>query len=306
MGSLPTQFINMLMLGSTYSLVAIGFSLFFGVMNVVVFCVGDVAIFAAYAVAGLVAFTSLQYIVVGGGSLWLSAMTVIIASLLTGLLMLIMYKVAIKPLARKGSHMPLLSTIAVGLALREGIAVFFPQGRNPVIFPALMPDMYFFNNPILSYRNLVILGATVLILIGLYFFVSRTKPGLSVQAVAQNHEGAIMLGINSEAVVLVTLLLGGFVLGIGGYLLGSYYGMIRYEMGVMYGLKGFSAAVVGGIGNINGAIVGGLLLATVEVLMSAFVPGGTAYASIASFIVVLLLLLTRPEGIMGKKTIENV
>lgn len=301
-----SQFINILMLGSTYSLVAIGFSLFFGVMDVVVFCVGDVAIFAAYAVTGLIGFTTLNQVLVGGDSLSLSAITIMIASLLTGLLMLVLYKVTIQPLARKGSHMPLLSTIAAGLTLREGIAIFYPQGRNPQVFPSLFPDTYFFNNSMLSYRNVIIFGTTILIIVALYLFVSRTKLGISVQAVAQNRDAATMIGINAKAVILVTLLIGGFVLGIGGSLLGSYYGMIRSEMGVMYGLMGFSAAVVGGIGNINGAIVGGLLLATVEVLMSAFVSGGTAFASIASFAVVILLLLTRPEGIMGQKTVENV
>ena len=292
MSIILSQILNGLMLGATYSLIAIGFSLYFGVMNVCVFCVGDVALFGAYMVIGLLLVN-----LFATGSTAATILSIAIAALLTGLLMLVMYRIVIKPLERKGSHMPLLATIAAGLVLREGIAIFFPQGRNPHVFPTIIPE---------DYRNLVILGVTALIIIVLYLFINRTKLGVSVQAVAQNKEAAVMIGINSKVVVYATLLIGGLVLAIAGTLLDSYYGMIRYDMGVNYGLIGFSAAVVGGLGNINGAIVGGMLLAMVEVFMSAFVPGGTAYASIASFAVVVLLIITKPEGIMGKKTVENV
>jgi len=287
-----SQIMNGLMLGATYSLVAIGFSLYFGVMNVCVFCVGDIAILSAFNVLGLLLLG------IFGTSSTIGVILVIsLAAMLTGLFMMILYRAVIKPLEWKGSHMPLLSTIAAGLTLREAIAIFFPRGRNPQVFPEIIP---------IAHRDFVILGVLAVTLIVLYIFINKTKLGISVQAVAQNKDAAIMIGVNTRVVIYTTLVIGGVVLGIGGALLGSYYGMIRFDMGINYGLIGFSAAVVGGLGNIYGAVIGGMLLAMVEVFMFAFVPGGTAYATIASFVVVVLLIITRPEGIMGKKKIENV
>lgn len=307
MSVLLAQIINALLLGCSYSLVAIGFSLFFGVMDIVVFCAGDVGLFGAYVVAGICALTGVYAALVAAGSSWLGVVIVVlIGACLTGLLMVGMYKATIAPFEGKNPLMPLLSTIAAGVALREAIGLFYPEGRNPQVFPELLPRGYLGGNPLLSWRNLVIVVVTLVIVAILYWFVNRTKLGLSIQAVAQNREAAIMIGVNSRVVLLVTFLIGGFVLGTGGFLLGSYYGMIRFDMGAMYGLKGFSAAVVGGLGNIYGAIVGGLLLGFVEVFVSAFIPGGTAYASITAFVIVVLFMLFRPEGVIGERTVENV
>lgn len=307
MSVLLSQTLNALLLGCSYSLVAIGFSLFFGVMDIVVFCTGDVGIFGAYVVTGLCALTGMYALLVDANLPHVGAVLVVfIAGCLTGLLMVGMYKVTIAPFEGKNPVMPLLSTIAAGVALREAVALFYPQGRNPQVFPELLPKGYLDGNPLLSWRNLVIVIVTVVIVAALYFFVNYTKLGLSVQAVAQNREAAIMIGVDSRVVLLTTFLIGGFVLGIGGFLLGSYYGMIRFDMGATYGLKGFIAAAVGGLGNIYGAIVGGLLLGFVEVFVSAFIPGGTAYASITAFVIVVLFMLFRPEGLIGERTVENV
>ncbi|WP_258358599.1 branched-chain amino acid ABC transporter permease [Moorella sulfitireducens] len=302
-----SQAINAIMLGCTYSLVGIGFSLFFGVMDIVVFCAGDVAIFAAFSITALVSIVGLYAALNLALPPFLSTVLIVIAGAsLTGVLMLALYRLVIKPFENKSALMPLLSTIASGVALRELIGIFYPQGRNPQTFPQLLPGGALSDFAMISWRNLIIIVATLLLVALLYLFVNKTKIGLSIQAVSQNREAAIMVGINWQQVVLITFLLGGFILGIGGFLVASYYDVVRFDMGSMYGLKGFCAAVVGGLGNVYGAIVGGLLIAFIEVFVSAFVPGGTAYASVAAFLMVVLFILFKPEGVIGEKTIEKV
>jgi branched-chain amino acid transport system permease protein len=302
-----SQVINAIMLGCTYALVAIGFSLFFGVLDIVVFCAGDVAIFGAFAVAFMVSI--LGFFAVLQGVLPPVYGTIIIiftAALLTAFLLIIMYRLVIRPLEGKSVLMPLLSTIAAGFGLRELIGIFYPQGRNPQAFPQMLPGGALADNAMLSWRNIIIIFATLVIVGLLYWFVNKTKTGLSIQAVSQNKEAAIMVGINWQFIVYITFIIGGFILGVGGFLVASYYDVIRFDMGSMYGLKGFCAAVVGGLGNVYGANDGGLMIAFVEVFVSAFIPGGTAYASVAAFLMVLVFMVFKPEGIIGEKTIEKV
>jgi branched-chain amino acid transport system permease protein len=305
---LYAQLLNAVMLGCTYSLVAIGFSLFFGVLNTVVFCVGDVAIFSSFTVVFLIQMTTFYEIFSGLLSPVMSLLiTVLLAAAVTALLMVLMYQLVIKAFENKSELMPLLSTIAAGIALRELIGIFFPEGRNPRSFPELLSTERIFHGlEGISWRNGIIIVATVLIVAILYWFINKTKIGLSIQAVSQNREAATMVGINRNLVIYVTFIIGGLILGFGGFLIGSYYAVIRFDMGASFGLKGFSAAVVGGLGNLYGAIVGSMLIAFAEVFVSAYIPGGTAYAGIAAFILVLVFILFKPEGVLGSKTIEKV
>ena len=302
-----SQIINAVMLGCTYSLVAIGFSLFFGVMDVVVFSAGDVAIFGAFSIMALVTITALQPILDAVLPHYVSiCLIIILGATATALVMLLMYRLVIKPFEGKSALMPLLSTIAAGIALRELIGIFYPQGRNPQPFPQMLPNGVLASGDMVSERNIIIIIATIILVTLLYWFVNKTRMGLSIQAVSQNREAAIMVGINWRRSIIETFLLGGFILGIGGFFVASYFDMVRFDMGSMYGLKGFSAAVVGGLGSLYGAIVGGMLIAFVEVFVSAFIPGGTAYASVVAFLMVVVFILFKPEGILGEKTVEKV
>ena len=307
MDLIGAQAINVLMLACTYALVGIGFSLFFGAMDIVVFCLGDIAIAGAFCIMGLATLTSITAVLNGflpqfAGSI----IIIIIGAAFSALLVTFMYRTVIVPFEGKNINASLLSTIAAGMAIRELLGIFYPQGRNPQVFPNLMPDGNLLNNTMLSYRNVIIIAVTMLIVLLLYWFVNRTKTGLSIQSVSQNKEAAIMVGINWKKTIILTFIIGGCMLGIGGFLTASYYGSLRFDMGSLYGMKGFCVAVVGGLGSIYGAIIGSLVIALVEVCVSAFIPGGTAYASIAAFFIVVLFILFKPEGILGKKSIEKV
>ncbi len=307
MSLVMSQILNAVMLGCTYSLVAIGFSLFFGVMDVVVFCAGDVAIFGAFSILAIVTMTVLQPVLDTFLPQYVTIFLLVsFSAVATAALMLLMYKLVIKPFEGKSALMPLLSTIAAGIALSELIGIFYPQGRNPQAFPQLLSSDATVLGGMMSERNAIIILATIVLVTLLYWFVNKTKLGLAIQAVSQNKEAAIMIGINRQLSITVTFLIGGLILGIGGFLVASYSNIVRFDMGAMYGLKGFSAAVVGGLGSIYGAIVGGMIIAFIEVFVSAFIPGGTAYASVAAFLMVVVFILFKPEGIIGEKSVEKV
>jgi branched-chain amino acid transport system permease protein len=312
--------VSAILLGCTYTLVAIGFSLFFGVMDVVVFCCGDIAIFGSFVIMG--AYAAMQSAGLFGA---LPFAVCVILLLVIGAVFcaawgLITHQLSIKPFQNSSELMPLLSTIAMGTVIKEILGLLFKpavnaisgalggetavtvvSGRNPQGFPALLIP-----NGTVNERNITIIAITVIILLLLFLFLNKTKMGLSMQAISQNKELSLTTGINVSRVIVITFLIGGIMLAISGFLLGSYQKLMSFDNGAMYGAKGFSAAVVGGLRNTWGAVVGGMLLAFVEVFVSGYVPRGTAYSSIVAFVVVVIFIVFKPEGIIGEKAVEKV
>jgi branched-chain amino acid transport system permease protein len=312
--------ISALLLGCTYTLIAVGFSLFFGVMDVVVFCCGDIAIFGAFSIMGAYVvlmsvglFSALPFIVC-------VLLLLLIGAIFCAALGLVAYRFSIKPFTHSSVLMPLLSTIALGTVIKEVLGLqFMPvvnasaaavgkenalkvvSGRNPQGFPDLLLP-----NGTVNLRYLTIISVTVLILLLLFVFLNKTKMGLSMQAVSQNKELSIITGINVSRTIIVTFIIGGMLLAVSGFLVGSYQKIMSFDNGAMYGAKGFSSAVVGGLRNTWGAVIGGMLLAFVEVFVSGYVPKGTAYSNIVAFVVVVIFIVFKPEGIIGEKTIEKV
>ena len=301
------QIINALLLGCNYALIAMGFSLFFGALNVVHFSHGDVCILGSFLLLVLykvlIASGLLDFLPLGGRIL----ITVLSAALLTGLIGALLEKVVIKPFRNAPLLMVLVATVALGTIIREALRLFYPQGSNPQIFPSLLPGGGFaLGGLTIRYDNLVIFLSTVALISAVFFFVQRTRTGMAIRAISQDMEGATMMGINLNTTVAVTFLLGSALGALAGILNGAYIGIIRFDMGLMGGIKGFSAAVVGGLGNIYGAIFGGLLLGFVETFASALVPGGTAYKDVFAFMVVIFFLVFKPSGILGEKVYEKV
>ncbi|GHS90681.1 branched-chain amino acid ABC transporter permease [Synergistales bacterium] len=317
--------VSAILLGCMYTLVAIGFSLFFGVMDVVVFCCGDIAILGSFVIMG-------AWVVMQSAGLFdvlpFAACVVLLISISAcacALVGLLTYRVSIKPFHESSELMPLLSTIAMGTVIKEVLGLLFKpvvntlsaavgsesalmvtSGRNPQGFPQLLMPGAADIGGILDPRRVAVIVITAVILTLLFLFLSKTKMGLSMQAIAQNKELSLMTGINVSKIIIVTFLIGGVLLAIGGFLMGSYQKLMSFDNGAMYGAKGFSAAVVGGLRNIWGAVVGGMLLAFVEVFVAGYVPRGMAYANIVAFIVVVIFIVFKPEGIIGEKSVEKV
>ena len=301
------QIINGLLLGCNYTLIAIGFSLFFGALNVVHFSHGDVCILGSFIILILYQL--------GRAAGFLDALPAIVtiplliasAAALTGIMGAIFEKLTIKPFRHAPLLMVLVATVALGLIIRESVRIFYPQGSNPQIFPAILPDGGLDAGGLfLRYDSMIILAGTVALITLVFLFVERTRMGAAIRAISQDTEAAMMMGIDINITVSVTFLLGSALGALAGILNGAYIGIIRFDMGLMGGIKGFSAAVVGGLGNIYGAILGGLVLGFVETFASVFVPGGTAYKDVFSFLVVIFFLVFKPSGILGEKVYEKV
>lgn len=301
------QIINGLLLGCNYTLIAIGFSLFFGALNVIHFSHGDVCILGSFIL--LILYS------IGQAAGFFSVLPALIsipiliftAGLLTGFLGVLFEKIVIKPFRLSPELMVLVATVALGIVVRETVRIFYPQGSNPQIFPTILHDGGFdIGTLFIRYDSLIILATTVALISAVFLFVQKTRMGSAIRAISQDIETAMMMGISINTTVSVTFFLGSALGAVAGVLNGAYIGIIRFDMGLMGGIKGFSAAVVGGLGNIYGAILGGLVLGFVETFASAFIPGGTAYKDVFAFLVVIFFLVFKPSGILGEKVFEKV
>lgn len=288
-----------------YSLIAVGFTLFFGVIDVVNFAHGEVFMLGAFS--ALIASGVLISAGFTSGTVPLLIL-VIGAVILTGAIVGgIMERLVVKPMRNSPDIMVLLITVGVSIIMRESVMLFFPNGRNPQPFPALIGLNSFSVGGVLIKPDVVLtlVLATVLIS-GLYILINKTAVGRYIRATAQDREAATMMGINVDKVFLFTFALGSALGAVAGLMNGLSYGIIKFNMGFIISIKGFAAAVVGGLGNVYGAVAGGLLLGFMEIGAVVIFPDGSSYQDIISFLIVVLFLVFKPAGIFGERAFEKV
>jgi len=295
------QIMFALMLSSTYALISVGFTLFFGAINIVHFSHGDVAMLGSFI--GIILYGILTLTgILGTFPFWVSSLIVIgVTCILVGFAGALFERVAIKPFRRSPLLMVLVATIALGIVIRESVRLFYPQGSNPQVFPQILPAGSFnLGELVVRWNHMLILLISILLILLMVLFINRTKTGMAFRAISQDMEAANLMGINSDRIIAATFLLGSILAGLAGVLIGSYQTVVRFDIGLMGGIKGFSAAVVGGLGNFYGAIVGSVILGFVESLVSAYVPGGAPYKDVFAFLIVIFFLVFRPAGVIGK------
>jgi branched-chain amino acid transport system permease protein len=298
METIINQIIHGIMLGVMYSLVAVGFTLFFGVLNVIQFSHGE--IFMVGAFLGLIIINGLSMVLGIQNPVLLLLAAFTVASILTGLISIIFGRITIRPIMQAPPIIALLTTLAAGISIRYAVMAFYPSGSEPKRFPALLPDWQTeVGGVLLRFDSLFILVAGVLLIICTYLFISKTKMGIAMRAVAQDRETAAMMGVNINRVIDITFVVAGVLAACAGIFNGLYYREIIFDMGALYGVVGFSAAVIGGLGNIFGAIVGGFLFALIASFTSAFIPGGSAYRFVVAFTFLIVFLVIMPKGILG-------
>ncbi len=302
---LVAQFVmNGLMLGMMYALVAVGFTLFFGVLDVIKFSHGDVLTVGAFT--ALAAYAGL--LALGLQSPWLDLIVMLLlATLAMALLGMAIARYLVMPLRAAPALNTLLITLMLGTVLRESVRLFYPQGANPKHFPALLPrssvNLGHFN---LRLDNAIMLATGALIIVGLQFLLNRTKLGLAMRAVAQDEETARTMGINFTAVVLITFAIGSGLAALAGVMNGLYYNEINFGIGLYLGVIGFSAAIIGGLGSVYGAILGGFLFAGLQTVGTVLLPFASAYKDVFAFAVVIAIMTWRPTGLIQEKISERV
>lgn len=287
------QVFNGLTLGMAYALIAVGYSLVFGILRLVNFSHGSVYAFGAHAAMFLI---SVKFGIIPA---------IIGSMIITGILGILIDKAALEPLRKKKSApiASLITTIGISNILMNLLTVGFGSEKKP--FPALFDYGSFKIGSItITATQVCICLVSIILMGGLVLLVRKTKVGLAMRACEQNAKAAKLMGINVNFVISFTFFLGGVSAAIAGSLISGYYQIVYPNMGYMAGLKAFAAAVLGGIGSLPGAIIGGLVVGVSESMAATFI--GSAYRDSTAFVILILVLIIRPNGFFGKKGIKKV
>lgn len=302
-GILAQHLFNGLMLGMIYAMVAVGFSLFFGVLDVIKFSHGDVVSVGAFAALGGASVVGLL-VDMPGLALVFGLLAAIAAGSLAGV---VIGGAFVLPLRNAPPVNVLLATLMAGTILREAIRLGVPNGGNPKPFPVLLPQWQLSAGAFsVGFDSVAILLAGLAIILATHLLITRTRLGLAIRAVAQDADVARLAGIDFRRTVLGTFALGSALASVAGLMLGLYYREINFNMGLVLGVIGFAAAVVGGLGSLLGPILGGFLFAFVQTLVTIAVPTASAYKDVVAFAVVIALIGLFPTGLIAERSSERV
>lgn len=286
------QIINGLALGSVYALLAIGYTMVYGIIKLINFAHGDIYMIGAFA--GFYASANLGLSLVP---------TLVVSMVASALLGVIIEKIAYKPLRNSPRIALLITAIGMSLLLEHGMR--FLVGPNPKPFPDLFPVGTIDIGPLhINGKILLMLGVSAILVLLLQYIIYKTKVGKAMRAASQDMEAASLMGINVNTVISLTFAIGSALAGIAGVLVAITYPTIDPYMGMMPGLKAFVAAVLGGIGSIPGALLGGILMGSIETLTKAYI--STSLSDAIAFSLLIIILLVKPTGLLGEKTNEKV
>lgn len=299
------QLINGLTVGSVYALVALGYTMVYGIIGLINFAHGDVVM------VGAMLATTVVLSLVGADPAGLSAWLMVGLALLAAIPVCMgigwtAERYAYRPLRRAPRLAALITAIGVSFIVQNLAMMIW--GRNYLSFPHIIePIVFQLGDARISLLQILIIGGAAVIMSGLMVLVHRTRLGTAMRATAQNREVAGLMGVNINTVISAAFVIGSALAAVAGVMIVTYYGVAQYTMGFMLGLKAFTAAVLGGIGNLGGAMLGGLLLGLIEALGAGYIGDltngvfGSNYQDVFSFIVLILVLIFRPSGLLGER-----
>jgi len=302
------QLLNGLVLGSMYALVALGYTMVYGVLNLINFAHGDVLMIGA--MLGLTILQLLEAYIPGLPGYVQLALAILGAIPLTMLVSILIERVAYRRLRNAPRLAPLITAIGVSILLQTFAMMIW--GRSPLPFPQLLSsEPIMIGGAMISQTQVLLLVLAAVAMGALVLLVERTKMGRAMRAVAENPRVAGLMGVDANRVIVATFAIGAALAAVAGVMWGANYASITFTMGVLPGLKAFCAAVLGGIGNIYGAMLGGLLLGIIEALGAGYIGDltvgflGSHYQDIFAFVVLILVLTLRPSGIMGERVADR-
>jgi len=298
--------------GAIYALIALGYTMVYGIIELINFAHGDI-----FMIGSLISIVILDLLGITTTSqpTGFTLLAVMLAAclgsiVLCAILGMVIERVAYRPLRNAPRLAPLISAIGVSLIL-EDIGKLW-KGVNNVPFPQIFPQITYNIGPVnISGVNILVLVVAVVLMVALQWFVTSTRTGRAMRAVAQDREAAALMGVNVDRVISITFLIGAGLAGAAGFVYGLQYGSTIFSLGLPIGLVAFTAAVLGGIGNIVGAMLGGLLIGLIDAL-STLIPdtvlphGGTPWHNAIIFAILILILIFRPSGLLGQHTPEKV
>jgi branched-chain amino acid transport system permease protein len=293
------QLINGLTLGSVYALIALGYTMVYGILELINFAHGEIYMLGAYLGIIFLGFFTAT------GLTYYSLTLTLILTLLLSIIFCSSYgftieKIAYKPLRNAPRLSPLISAIGVSIFLQN--YVMLTQGATDKVFPTLFENSGIeFLSVRMTYLQIFIILISAILMISLRFFVRKTKMGKAMQAVAQDKIMASLVGINIDTVISTTFIIGSGLAAVAGFMVAMYYGLVNYSIGYIAGIKAFTAAVLGGIGSIRGAMFGGILLGLVESFGASYI--SIEYKDAYAFAILIIILLVRPSGLFGKAVV---
>jgi branched-chain amino acid transport system permease protein len=302
LSTLLSQIVNGLVLGSLIGLIALGYTMVYGIIQLINFAHGEIFMIGSYG--GLAMFTfllptfvqqqwyfALPLLLIGG-----AAVSVAVA--------VAMERFAYRPLRNAPRLAPLITALGVSVALQEAVRVFYPGATSALPFPKVFIEGSYIvpigDGVPIRYTGVLIIVVSLLLAVALQQFIERSRMGRAMRATAQDRDVARLMGINPDRVIVLTFVLGGALAGVAGVLYGADLGFVNIDIGFQNGIFAFTAAVLGGIGNVRGAVVGGLVIGLVKSLGGQYLPGGTAYDYVWIFVVLIVVLVFRPQGFFGE------
>jgi branched-chain amino acid transport system permease protein len=295
------QLTNGLAVGGIYALIALGYTMVYGILRLINFAHGDLFTLGAYLGLTILISLSLEGKMNG---LSVAGILILMAMGLVAVVGYLLERVAYRPLRNSNRLAAVVS--ALGASIFFSNAIMLVYGARSQVYPAgILPDtiVTILGVEIPLMRLLMFVGAGLLMIL-LYWFINRTRIGTAIRAVAIDQSAAKLMGINVNSVISLVFLIGAALGAAAGVMVGLYYGEIRYDMGFSFGLKAFTAAILGGIGNIPGAMLGGILLGVIEALGAAYI--SIAWKDAIAFTVLILILIFRPTGLLGERVADKV
>ncbi len=302
------QIINGLVLGSMYALVALGYTMVYGIINLINFAHGEVLMVGAITSWSII--TTAQESMPGIPGWLLLIVALLIACVVARVLIFAIEKIAYRPLRNSPKLAPLITAIGMSILLQTLAMIIWKPNYKP--YPSLLPAKPFFiGTAVITFTQVVILATTIVALGVMTYLVNYTKLGRAMRATAENPRVAALMGVKPDTVISATFVIGAVLATIAGVMYASNYGTVQHTKRILPGLKAFTAAVFGGIGNLAGAVVGGVLLGLIESIGSGYIGEvtggvlGSNYSDIFAFIVLIIMLTLRPSGLLGERVADR-
>lgn len=310
------QILNGLVLGSMYAILALGYTMVYGILGMINFAHGEVLMVGA--LVALSAIGLLQSCFPGLDDRVVLLIALLIAMLACAALAWVIERAAYRPLRHAPRLAPLITAIGMSLVLQTLAMLIW--SRDPLMFPQLLPVKFIHILPsddahpgaVISLLEITIFGVACAVMAGLYLLIHKTRLGRAMRAASENQAAAALTGVNLNWIISATFMIGAALAALAGVMMASEYGNAHFYMGFSPGMKAFTAAVLGGIGNLGGAMLGGLLLGIIEQLGSGYLSDlsggvlGSNYQDVLAFIVLIVVLIFRPSGLLGERVAERV
>jgi len=294
------QLVNGTVLGATYGLIALGYTMVYGIIQLINFAHGE--IFMVGAFGGLTVY---RYWLpeAWADKVWVALPAVLVGAIAVSVgTAVLMERLAYRPLRNAPRLAPLITAIGVSIFLQEAVRLFYPDGKRQQSFPQLISSGTFeVAGVTVAWVSVFVVVVALALMVALQVFVKTTRTGKAMRATSQDPESAKLMGIDVDRVIVITFVLGAALAAVAGVMQGMRFAQIDFRIGFLVGLKAFTAAVLGGIGNLKGAVLGGFLLGIVEALATQYVPQGSSWKDVWAFVVLIAVLVIRPGGLLGER-----